>query len=464
MAGRYNSIPDPRGDVESLRQALLATKEVVEVMASQRGSRGSGAVTWDDLIALGIVDGEFSPPRSMSRFLMNSIYGRSYPCDVSGTAGAIVLTPRAKLDMIEDGMEFEFVPLTTSGLTLISIEVAGLCAATTLKAPNGRNYALWGDIQAGMPTRVKYNAALGVFILQSTPHSYKQSLFGNGAGKLQVDGATSISWTQDDGQGLMLQNPDSLAMIMVATPTVTNNNLFGNVNYVDGVANQPLAGGQHYCVYMHLLSADNDQDVRLEFWATYDGGGQAWVPTTNEWGIYVKPTAAGGSTPDNSRTYLGALWADSGGDVSISLNGTWLRSFCQSHYNLWQFPMMSSVVTTAGFTTASNGVQATPLASIVTDGVEMTPKFTLLANYRNDTVDAGAGIRIAVNGISYDGSAFAATSPWTYATTARANGYIPMVQEWGVATPRGIFTAQPEIEISGGTAQFEVSMNVLFAT
>jgi hypothetical protein len=52
---RRVSIPEPLQELGSLRATALATKELVESLAGQRGDPRDAAVTWQDLIDLGLV-------------------------------------------------------------------------------------------------------------------------------------------------------------------------------------------------------------------------------------------------------------------------------------------------------------------------------------------------------------------------------------------------------------------------
>ena len=56
------SIPDPFETLSSLRSVSLATKEAIETLMGQRGSPVDVAVTWGDLINLGLVKKEQVPP------------------------------------------------------------------------------------------------------------------------------------------------------------------------------------------------------------------------------------------------------------------------------------------------------------------------------------------------------------------------------------------------------------------
>lgn len=49
------TIPQPVAEVRSLYVAALATKELVETLAGQRGTAYDAAVTWEDLMRLGLI-------------------------------------------------------------------------------------------------------------------------------------------------------------------------------------------------------------------------------------------------------------------------------------------------------------------------------------------------------------------------------------------------------------------------
>jgi hypothetical protein len=49
------AIPEPFENLPSLRAAVLATKEMVETLSGQRGRVDDMAVTWGDLLRLGLV-------------------------------------------------------------------------------------------------------------------------------------------------------------------------------------------------------------------------------------------------------------------------------------------------------------------------------------------------------------------------------------------------------------------------
>lgn len=54
MATKYPAIPDPVTNVDSLRDTAISMKETVEILTRQRGNRATSAVTWEDLLALGL--------------------------------------------------------------------------------------------------------------------------------------------------------------------------------------------------------------------------------------------------------------------------------------------------------------------------------------------------------------------------------------------------------------------------
>lgn len=55
------TIPEPYTNVESLRASVMALKELVESLAGQRGDRDDVAVTWSDLVAVGVIKPEQVP-------------------------------------------------------------------------------------------------------------------------------------------------------------------------------------------------------------------------------------------------------------------------------------------------------------------------------------------------------------------------------------------------------------------
>lgn len=58
---RQVAIPVPATDVVSLHAAAIATKELVETLAGQRGSALDAAVTWADLLEAGLIKPEQVP-------------------------------------------------------------------------------------------------------------------------------------------------------------------------------------------------------------------------------------------------------------------------------------------------------------------------------------------------------------------------------------------------------------------
>jgi hypothetical protein len=390
---------------------------------------------------------------------------RSFACTVGGTANAITLTPVTTdhgITALLDGMEFTFTPANTCTST-VTINVAGL-GAKDLKAPDGYTYALWFDVQKNAPTRVRYSSTLDLFVLCNPPHSFKQSIVGHGNVKLQADGADSISLTQDDGAGLLVWNPTSASFRLIAMPSITNNDLFGASNWVEGVEDQALAADKLYAVYVFNPTGTNDQDVALDFYRCYTGvAAEAWTPTLNELGIYTKRSAIGETTPDNTRTYVGLVYTG-GSDIEIALTGTTLQSFVCSHFKKWLFNAQADTVTVTGFTTASTELQATPIISIVTDGIDKVPVFKLYANVLNNTIDQLCSVYIQITGIAFDGSAFSATSNIAKCTSSTVNAWNQVAIEWGVAVPMGVFSAQAVVDVAGGTAQFELTMKCYFST
>jgi len=51
----YPGIPEPAPSVQSLQQTSAALKEATEILLRQRGSPLNAAVTWQDLLDLGLI-------------------------------------------------------------------------------------------------------------------------------------------------------------------------------------------------------------------------------------------------------------------------------------------------------------------------------------------------------------------------------------------------------------------------
>lgn len=57
----YNAIPDLDGSEATDDMALRAMKENLEILTGQRGSRLASAVTWQDLVDLGLITADQVP-------------------------------------------------------------------------------------------------------------------------------------------------------------------------------------------------------------------------------------------------------------------------------------------------------------------------------------------------------------------------------------------------------------------
>jgi hypothetical protein len=55
------TIPEPYEDVKSLRASVVALKQLVESLAGQRGGPSDVAVTWGNLLELGVIQPEQVP-------------------------------------------------------------------------------------------------------------------------------------------------------------------------------------------------------------------------------------------------------------------------------------------------------------------------------------------------------------------------------------------------------------------
>lgn len=66
MAATYPPIPDPIADTNSIRDTAAALKEGVEILTGQRGIRANAAVTWQDLLDLGLISANQMPVQPTS--------------------------------------------------------------------------------------------------------------------------------------------------------------------------------------------------------------------------------------------------------------------------------------------------------------------------------------------------------------------------------------------------------------
>lgn len=63
ITNNYNAVPEPLADVESLRQAVRALKETVEILTRQRQPVTAACVTWQDLVDLKLIPKTKLPTR-----------------------------------------------------------------------------------------------------------------------------------------------------------------------------------------------------------------------------------------------------------------------------------------------------------------------------------------------------------------------------------------------------------------
>lgn len=67
MAIKYPTIPDSTTDPAALRATDLALKETIEILTGQRGNQLYAAVTWGDLVNLGLILPSQVPVRLTSK-------------------------------------------------------------------------------------------------------------------------------------------------------------------------------------------------------------------------------------------------------------------------------------------------------------------------------------------------------------------------------------------------------------
>lgn len=65
---RKATVPQPDETIRGLRASVEGLKEIAEVLDGQRGSMMDAAITWGDLVQLGLVKPENVPKRGPNRF------------------------------------------------------------------------------------------------------------------------------------------------------------------------------------------------------------------------------------------------------------------------------------------------------------------------------------------------------------------------------------------------------------
>lgn len=61
MPAKYPAIPEPTAEINSVRDTCASLKETVEVLTQQRGDRSLSSITWQDLLALGLISPDQVP-------------------------------------------------------------------------------------------------------------------------------------------------------------------------------------------------------------------------------------------------------------------------------------------------------------------------------------------------------------------------------------------------------------------
>ncbi len=378
-----------------------------------------------------------------------------YPT-VGGSAAGITLTTGQNFTTLANGQEFIFTPTATVVGALPTVAVDSV-AAKHVKSVDGYSFSVYYNIQQGKPLRIRYLAALDVFAILSPPTQFEDSLFGHGTVKLQAGGATTLTISQEDGQGLLLWNSATSAFRMVRLASISITNVFaGNSTYVNGVANQNLSANKLYAFYVNNTDPTNQNATRLEAWEFYSGVGTvAWNPIINEIGIFVKPTTANGSTPDNTRTYVGVCWT-AASDISNEIAPAAAMGVkCFAHFakNRWKFGYQTTVVSNA-IASASLTTQTTPSVLAVSEGITDSPRFDAKAVATCDTSGTTISFRISLAGTAFNGNTFTAVSPTYTAGVPYVNAPVQISASWESAPATSAMTAKTDIAVSAGSCTF----------
>ncbi len=376
---------------------------------------------------------------------------------VSGTASAIILTTGLGLTSLTNGQEFIFTPTGTVAGALPTIVVDSV-AAKNVKSVDGYSFSVYYNIQAGKPLRVRYLSSLDVFTILSPPTQFEDTPFGHGTAKLQAASATSLSISQEDGQGMLMWNSATSALRMVRLDSITTaGNLFsGNTTYVNGAANQNALPNKLYSIYVNNTDPTNQNATRLELWETYSGVGvAAWGPIIGDLGVYFKPTTAGGAIADNTRTYVGIIWTGAS-DISNKIaSAASMGNFVYSHFakNRWKFGYKTTLVSNA-IASATLTTQTTPAVLSVSEAISDSPRYDAKANATCDTAGAVVSFRISISGTSFNGAAFTDTSNTSTGGVPSANIPVHLTATWESAPPMGVYTAQTDIAVDIGSCTF----------
>lgn len=59
----FPSIPEPRPEPNVLAECMRAVKQIAEVLTRQRGKPAQSAVTWQDLVDLGLITADRIPKK-----------------------------------------------------------------------------------------------------------------------------------------------------------------------------------------------------------------------------------------------------------------------------------------------------------------------------------------------------------------------------------------------------------------
>lgn len=60
-APRLSAIPEPQKNIDSMYEAIVALKQIVEVLAGQRGDATGRAATFRELVNIGLIEEDEIP-------------------------------------------------------------------------------------------------------------------------------------------------------------------------------------------------------------------------------------------------------------------------------------------------------------------------------------------------------------------------------------------------------------------
>src|SRR5947209_9173701 len=186
--------------------------------------------------------------------------------------------------------------------------------------------------------------------------TFSQLNYKHGAAKLQSSSSTVLSLTGNDGGNILVQSATTGNFMPVALgPAGINQNLFNGTADVMFQPNQSLQAQTLYSVYLRNLDGTESGCV-MSFWPTFQGYNPTIISSGDGMGMYVANTGG----VNVGLMYLGQVFTGASDISTVIGPAASMRQPCYSQFNPWKFGFQTTPVVASAFTTAQNGVQASP--------------------------------------------------------------------------------------------------------